>query len=58
MAEFLGFHFTAPQKILPPVDEVLHWFFLSFYNYHLTTLYQQLYNETSSLFSVYHHQPV
>jgi hypothetical protein len=24
MAEFLGFHFTAPQKILPPVDEVLH----------------------------------
>jgi hypothetical protein len=24
MARFLGFHFTAPQKILPPIDEVLH----------------------------------
>ncbi|MBZ5859394.1 alkaline phosphatase family protein [Flavihumibacter profundi] len=24
MAELLGFHFTAPQKILPPVETVLH----------------------------------
>jgi hypothetical protein len=24
MAELLGFHFTAPQKILPPIENVLH----------------------------------
>ena len=24
MAELLGFHYTAPQKILPPIESVLH----------------------------------
>jgi len=24
MAELLGFHFTAPQKILPPIETVVH----------------------------------